>query len=68
MEGGFKGFFQKFGGAIIGGIIALVLACTSLYRVVIGIVLVAIGMWAGNYFQKNKEVVKEKLKSLIDKM
>ena len=59
MEGGFKGFFQKFGGAIIGGIIALVLACTSLYRVVIGIVLVAIGMWAGNYFQKNKEVVKE---------
>lgn len=68
MEGGFKGFFQKFGGAIIGGIIALILACTSLYRVVIGIVLVAIGMWAGNYFQKNKEVVKEKLKSLIDKM
>jgi uncharacterized membrane protein len=68
MEGGFKGFFQKFGGAIIGGLIALVLACTSLYRVVIGIVLVAIGMWAGNYFQKNKEVVKEKLKSLIDKM
>ena len=68
MEGGFKGFFQKFGGAIIGGIIALVLACTSLYRVVIGIVLVAIGMCAGNYFQKNKEVVKEKLKSLIDKM
>lgn len=68
MEGGFKGFFQKFGGAIIGGIIALVLACTSLYRVVIGIVLVVIGMWAGNYFQKNKEVVKEKLKSLIDKM
>ena len=68
MEGGFKGFFQKFGGAIIGGIIALILACTSLYRVVIGIVLVAIGMWAGNYFQKNKEVVKEKLKSIIDKM
>lgn len=68
MEGGVKGFFQKYGGAIIGGIIALVLACTSLYRIVIGIVLVAIGMWAGNYFQKNKESVKEKLKNLIDKM
>ena len=68
MKGGVKGFFQKYGGAIIGGIIALVLACTSLYRIVIGIVLVAIGMWAGNYFQKNKESVKEKLKNLIDKM
>ncbi len=68
MEGGVKGFFEKYGGAIIGGIIALVLACTSLYRVVIGIVLVVIGMWAGNYFQKNKEAVKEKLKNLIDKM
>ncbi len=68
MEGGLKGFFEKYGGAIIGGIVALILACTSLYRVVIGIVLVVIGMWAGNYFQKNKESVKEKLKNLIDKM
>ena len=68
MEGGLKGFFEKYGGAIIGGIVALILACTSLYRVVIGIVLVVLGMWAGNYFQKNKESVKEKLKNLIDKM
>lgn len=68
MDGGVKGFFQKNGGAIIGGLIAFVLACTKLYRVVIAIVLVAIGMWAGNYFQKNKEFVKEKLKNLIDKM
>lgn len=68
MDNGFKNFFQKFGGGIIGGLIALILACTSLYRIVIGIVLVVIGIWAGNYFQKNKEVVKERLKSLIDKM
>jgi len=68
MDNGFKGFFQKYGGGIIGGIIALVLACTNLYRVVIGIVLVVIGIWAGNYFQKNKDIVKEKLKNLIDKM
>ncbi len=68
MEGGLKGFFEKYGGAIIGGIVALILACTSLYRVVIGIVLGVIGMWAGNYLQKNKESVKEKLKNLIDKM
>jgi len=29
---------------------------------------VVIGIWAGNYFQKNKDIVKEKLKNLIDKM
>lgn len=65
---GFSGFFRKFGGGIIGGIIALILACTNLYRFIIGLVLVIIGIWTGNYVQKNKETVKEKLKSLIDKM
>lgn len=64
----FGSFFQKYGGMIIGGIIALILACTNLYRVIIGIVLVVLGMWLGNYIQKNKEIVKEKLKILIDKM
>lgn len=65
---GFGSFFQKFGGAIIGGIIALILACTHLYRFIIAILFVILGMWAGNYIQKNKELVKEKLKNLIDKM
>lgn len=65
---GFRSFFHKFGGGIIGGIIALVLACTSLYRFVIAIVFIALGVWVGNYVQKNKQVVKEKLKNLIDKM
>ena len=65
---GVKGFFQKNGGGLIGGLVALILACTSLYRFVIGIVLVIIGIWAGNYIQKNKQSVKEKLKNLIDRM
>ena len=65
---GLGSFFQKYGGAIIGGLIALVLACTRLYRVIIAIVLIAIGVWVGNYVQRNKEEVKEKLKSLIDRM
>lgn len=64
----FGSFFQKCGGAIIGGIIALILAYTSLYRFIIAIIFVVLGMWAGNYIQKNKEIVKEKLKNLIDKM
>ena len=63
-----KKFISKYWGAIIGGTIALILACTDLYRVVIGIVLIGMGIWAGNYFQHYKENVKNKLKSFIDKM
>ena len=55
-------------GAIIGGVIALILACTSLYRVVIGIVLVCIGAWFGYYCQHYKENVKNKLRTFVDKL
>lgn len=55
-------------GAILGGIVALIIACTGMYRFIIGIVLVGMGAWAGNYFQHNKDKVKEKLKNIIDKM
>ena len=65
---GFKSFFQRYGGGIIGGIIALVLACSSLYRFIIAIIFIVLGAWSGNYIQKNKENVKETLKNLIDKM
>ena len=64
----FKNFFQKYGGMLIGGIIALILACTSLYRFIIAIIFIVLGAWIGNYIQKNKATVKEKLKNLIDKM
>ena len=64
----FVNFVKRHIGAIIGGIIALVLACTNLYRAMIAVVFVVFGIWAGNYIQKNKEVVKEKLKNIIDRM
>lgn len=64
----FKKFIATCGGALIGGAIALILACTGLYRLVIGIVLVVIGAWAGNYIQHNKDEVKSKLKNFIDKI
>lgn len=64
----FKNFISNCWGALVGGIIALILACTGLYRVVVGIVLVVMGAWAGNYFQHNKDNVKTKLKNFIDKM
>ena len=50
----FGSFFQKYGGAIIGGVIATVLAFTSFYKYMLAIVFVIFGICAGNYIQKNK--------------
>ena len=35
--------------------------------ILIGFLIIAFGVWLGNYVQKNKEQVKEMLKNLIDK-
>ncbi len=63
-----KKFMNNYWGGLIGGIIALILACTGFYRLIVGIVLVFAGIWAGNYFQHNKDKVKKSLKKFIDKM
>ena len=60
-------FFSKYGGAIIGRIVALILCFTEIYKLLIGIVIILAGMYIGNYVQKNKLLVKEKLKEFIDK-
>lgn len=65
---GFKNFMSEFGGAIIGAIIAILILCTGLFKLIIGIILILLGMFIGNYVQKNKYEVKEKLKYFIDKM
>ena len=65
---GFKDFWSQYKGAIIGLIIAILILCTKLYNVIIGIILICIGMFVGNYIQYNKYDVKEKLKKFIDKM
>ncbi len=68
----FKVFCDKYGGAIIGFAIGLVLAiillCTSLYKFIIGIALIIFCIYLGNYIQRNKESVKEKTKNFIDKL
>ena len=64
----FKKFLSEYAGAIIGGIIALIILCTRLYEVIVGIILVALGVFIGNYVQRNKYDVKEKLKSFIDRI
>ena len=64
----FKKFMSKYGGIVIGVIVAIILLCTKLYEVIIAIILIAICGYAGNYVQHNKFEVKEKLKNFIDKL
>lgn len=61
-------FLSKNIGAIIGIIVALILACTSLYRIVIIIIAMVGGAYIGRYIQYNKEEAKDKIKNFIDKL
>lgn len=58
---------KEYGGAVIGGLIALILCFTEVYKILVYIVIVLAGAFLGNYVQKNKDNVKEKLKQFIDK-
>ncbi len=63
-----KRFLSQYGGMIIGIIVAILLLCTQLYKLIIGIVLLFICGYAGHYIQHNKFEVKEKLKNFIDRL
>lgn len=63
-----KSFFNQYKGAIIGVIIAILILCTRLYKLIIAIVLIYIGAVIGNYIQQNKSDVKEKVKKFIDRL
>ena len=63
-----KKFIKEYSGAIIGGLVAVLILCTQLYKLIIGIILIAMGIFVGNYIQRNKDDVKEKVKKIIDKM
>ena len=64
----FKEFLSKYWGGLLGAIIALILACTNLYRFVIGIVLIVCGCIEGNDLQNDKTKVKKRLKEIVDKV
>ena len=63
-----KQFLINYRGAIIGGIVAIVALLLNLHKALIVILIVIAGIFLGNYVQHNKELVKEKLKSYIDKL
>ncbi len=62
-----KEFWDKYKGAIIGAIIAIIFISTGLYRLCIAVIVIMAGIYLGNYVQKNKENVKDNLKDFIDK-
>lgn len=62
-----KDFLIKYKGAIIGGMIAILLVCTGLFKLLIVFGIIAIGVFIGHYVQNNKEEVKDKLKDFIDR-
>ena len=65
---GFKDFITQYRGAIIGVIIAILILVTRLHDLILAIIVLVLGAFIGNYVQQNKDFVKTKLKSFIDKM
>ena len=63
----FKEFLMKYRGAVIGGLVALVLVAFRAHFLLIAIAVIGAGIFVGNYVQNNKELVKNKLKYFIDK-
>ena len=63
-----KNFLRKYKGAIIGGIVAVLILCTGFYKLMIAIILIGMGIYFGNYIQQNKDEVKDRIKSFIDKL
>lgn len=65
---GIKEFWERFKGAIIGLIVAILILVTRLHDLILAVVILFLGAFIGNYVQQNKDYVKSKLKSFIDKM
>ena len=65
---GLKSFWNQYQGAIIGVVVGILILCTKLYDLIIGCVVIILGAMVGSYVQKNKDIVKEKLKNFIDRL
>lgn len=63
-----KEFLERYLGMIIGIIIAIIIIALGFIYFFECIAIIVIGAWLGKYIQSNKEKVKEKLKSMIDKI
>ncbi len=60
-------FFSNYGGFILGVLVGILLVALKVIDAIVTIaVIIGFGL-LGAYIQKNKNVVKEKLKNLIEK-
>lgn len=62
-----KDFWNRYKGAIIGVIIAILIFATGIYKLFIVAVIIIVAAIIGNYIQNNKEYVKDRLKNFIDR-
>lgn len=63
----FKNFLIKYRGAIIGGLIAIILLILRIYKFLVGCTVIIIGIIIGNYVQQNKEKVKDTIRRIVDR-
>lgn len=63
----FKDFMIEYRGAIIGAIVAILVLIFQIHKFVIGCLIIIAGILAGNYIQRNKENVKEKIRKILDR-
>lgn len=63
----FKEILIKYRGAIIGGIIAIIMLILRIHEFLIGCLIIAAGILIGNYVQQNKEKVKDNIRKAVDK-
>ena len=63
----FNQVVAKYGGAIIGGLVALIICCTKAYKLLFYLLVIFIGVFIGNYLQKNRINVKERIKKFLNK-
>lgn len=64
----FKKFMDKYAGAIIGALFALIILALKLLNFVLAIGLIVSFAMLGSKMQKNKATIKEKVKAFIDKI
>lgn len=63
-----KNFIYDYRGSIIGGIVAIIVLCTGLLKLVLGLIVLATGIFLGHYIQQNKYEVKQKLVDFINRL
>ena len=59
---------KEYIGALVGIIVGLLFVVFGLWYPVLIIAIIASFAWLGNYAQKNKADLKEKIKNFIDKI